>query len=837
MKPKPQRLAALRSRARSTGVACAVLAAVVPAVTLGFGVTPASAAPLPGGLGPCVPGDCPDPFPGINNGPIAGRDNGINIFVGNDFLVRGRAAEAEGRVVVLDDFDQNKDADASALYNLGVAGVGSRVPPPNGADSLTTGGDVTIADGQRLDTTGGLPDEQGIVRYAGDQTGTLIGTPVQDPNAIAQYAGLRDELTAASQCYARPDGSLRTPTGTAVNEGFQTRFTGDGTSALQVFNVDFDMTNATGGQQAVLFENIPDNATILVNVIGADRTINTSSGGIDDSTDPLNAYRERLMWNFPDATTVDLTGSGQFQGSFLMGEQSSMTTVSLPGVNGRFFTTGSVTHTSPEGGGGGQEFHSYPFNGDLPDCGGPQPVTGQVSVLKKDSDTGDPLAGADFELWRETNGVDGLQTTGTDPDTRVSDCTTPADGICSETTALGTYYWRETAAPDGYDLPDPNVFGPLVLTEDNAEAGVRVEASNTPSDVPPVTGEVSVLKKDSETGDPLAGADFELWRETNGVDGLQTTGINPDTQVTDCTTPASGICSETTDTGTYYWRETAAPDGYDLPDPNVFGPLVLTEDNAQDGVQVEAANTQTVIPRTNGLVSVLKKDADTGAPLAGADFELWKESNGVNGLQTTGINPDTKVTDCTTPTSGICEQLTLLGTYYWRETAAPDGYDLPDPNVFGPLVLTEDNAEDGVRVEAANTKTPVPPVKGSITLDKTDSKNGEPLPGAVFELWRETNDVPGLQTTGANPDTLADAGCSTDSAGVCTFDDLPLGEYYLREIAVPEGYVLPANPVSGPFEVTEANSSQGVHVELSNKRGEPCKGKSCKDRSHQGARA
>lgn len=307
MKPKPQRLAALRSRARSTGVACAVLAAVVPPVTLGFGVTPASAAPLPG--------DCPDPFPDINNGDIAGRDDGINIFVGNDFLVCGRAAEAEGRVVVLDDFDQNKHADASALYNLGVAGGGSRVPPSNGSDSLTAGGNVTIADGQRLDTTGGLPDEQGIVRYAGHQTGTLIRTPVHDPNAIAPYAGLRDELTAASQCYARPDGSLRTPTGTAVNEGFQTRFTGDGTSALQVFNVD--MTNTTGGQQAVVFESIPDNATILVNVIGANRTINTSSGGINDSTDPLNAYRERLLWNFPSGRrpASESTGPTRWHGS------------------------------------------------------------------------------------------------------------------------------------------------------------------------------------------------------------------------------------------------------------------------------------------------------------------------------------------------------------------------------------------------------------------------------------------------------------------------------------------------------------------------------------------
>ncbi|MGW1142081.1 choice-of-anchor A family protein [Streptomyces zhihengii] len=722
-----KRLSALRKRALSSGAACAVLATVVPVLTIGPGAAPAQAAPLPGGLGPCVPGSCPDPFPGIGNGPFAGRDDGINIFVGDDFLVRGRAAEAEGRVVVLDAFDQNKDTAAGGNYNLGIAGVGSRVPPSVDTPFLTTGGDVTVAPGQTLDTTGGLDGERGIVRYAGTLSGTITGEPQPDPDAVDPYAGLRDELTAASQCYARVDGQRRTPTGTAVNQGSRTLFTGDGTSALQVFNVDFDMVAAGGGQQGVVFAGIPADATVLVNVFGTDRVLNTYSGGIDDATDPLNAYRERLLWNYPDATTVELTGTGQFQGSFLMGEQSSLTTVSLPGINGRFFTTGSLTHTSPAGGGGGQEFHAYPFDGDLPDCDTPPPTTGQVRVLKTDAESGGPLAGAEFELWRETNDVTGLQTGGTDPDTLVTTCTTPATGVCSATTTTGTYYWRETEAPDGYRLPDPNVFGPVELNSDNADSGVQVEAVNTQSPLPPTTGQVRVLKTDAESGGPLAGAEFELWRETNDVTGLQTGGTDPDTLVTTCTTPATGVCSATTTTG----------------------------------------------------------------------------------------------------------------TYYWRETEAPDGYRLPDPNVFGPLVLTAQNAGTGVQVEVENTRTPEPPATGSLTVVKSDAKNGALLAGAVFELWRETNGVDGLQRTGTDPDTRADAGCSTDEAGRCVFDDLPLGEYYLVETAVPEGYVLPGNPVTGPYEVTEENSGRGVTVELDNERGEPCKGKNCKggtDRSRDASR-
>lgn len=109
------------------------------------------AAPLPGGLGPCVPGKCPPgPYPPVTNGGIKYRDNAINVFAGGDFLVRGSAAEAEGRVVVLGDFDQDKADGASSIYNVGEAGVDSRVTPPVGSDWLTTGGGVTVGAGERL---------------------------------------------------------------------------------------------------------------------------------------------------------------------------------------------------------------------------------------------------------------------------------------------------------------------------------------------------------------------------------------------------------------------------------------------------------------------------------------------------------------------------------------------------------------------------------------------------------------------------------------------------------------------------------------------------------------
>lgn len=676
------------------------------------GVTPAAPAaakPLPGGLGPCVPGNCPSGgYPPINNGSIQYRDNAINIYVGGDFLVRERAAEAEGRVVVLGDFDQDKADGVSGIYNVGEAGVGSRVTPPVGSDWLTTGGDVTVATGERLLA------EEGVVRHAGDATGTIVGTKKKDPDAAKPYIPLRNQLTEASQCYAHPTGggSTRPTTGTVTHAGGETLFSGDNTSKLQVFNVDFDLMGGSGGQEGIRFEGIPDDATVLVNILGTNRTINTYAGTIDDSSQ-LNQLRSRLLWNFPDATSVEIKGTGQFQGSVLIGDQGSMATVSVPGMNGRFFTTGSLTHTSAATGGGGQEFHNYPFEGDLPDCA-TAPTEGQVKVVKTDEDGGKPLAGAEFELWQETNGTDGLQTGGADPDTKVgSPCVTEAPGECVKTVPLGTYYWRETKAPSGYDLPSPNVFGPVELTAANADKGVKVTATNKKKPVV-VKGDVGVVKKDKDTGALLRGAVFQLWRETNGVDGLQQGGADPDTE--------------------------------------------------------------------------------TGPP-------------------------------CTTPANGTCRTNVPVGTYYWVETQEPPGYQKPRPAVFGPLVLTEENASKGVTVEARNVVQKHPGVTGALTVLKHDKKTDRPLAGAVFQLWRETNSRPGLQTAGANRDTLIDGGCATDGRGRCDYKNLELGSYYLKETAVPDGYVLPKNTVSGPHRVIAGSAAKPVTVKLTNQRGGGKKGK------------
>ncbi|MFF5719073.1 choice-of-anchor A family protein [Streptomyces buecherae] len=353
-----------RKRIRPLGAGATVLTGAALATALGLGSTSASAAPLPGGLGPCAGPSCPGSAQDPNNGPVAGYDENINVFVGGDFRVGGSAAEAEGKIVTLGDFSMRKTS-GSSVYNVGVVGVGSRVPPPNGSDFLTVGGDLTVAEGQRL-----LAEEgsvSGKVTYAGQRSGRTEPDAVHVPDAAAPYSGLRGALTTSSGCYAHVDGAARPATGTAVNQGHQTLFRGDGSSRLQVFNVDFDLVSANGGDQGMAFEGIPDGATVLVNMVGDSRTISSYVG---HDVGP-EGFRERLLWNFPDASSITIKGSAQFQGAVLVGSPGSTTKVSVPGMNGRFYTAGSLEHTASSG----AEFHGYPFTGDLPSCGTPPTPT------------------------------------------------------------------------------------------------------------------------------------------------------------------------------------------------------------------------------------------------------------------------------------------------------------------------------------------------------------------------------------------------------------------------------------------------------------------------------
>lgn len=108
-------------------------------------------------------------------------------------------------------------------------------------------------------------------------------------------------------------------------------FTGDGTSAMQVFNIDATQLSSNGYRGVDFnFTNIPGNASVVVNVSGGNVDFHTGwrfwwngleiGDGYSKAATAAqkNAYptaAQKIMWNFKDATQVTIRGGVATEGA------------------------------------------------------------------------------------------------------------------------------------------------------------------------------------------------------------------------------------------------------------------------------------------------------------------------------------------------------------------------------------------------------------------------------------------------------------------------------------------------------------------------------------------
>jgi uncharacterized surface anchored protein len=408
-------------------------------------------------------------------------------------------------------------------------------------------------------------------------------------------------------------------------------------------------------------------------------------------------------------------------------------------------------------------------------------IPSELSVLKLDADTDEPLAGATFALYKDDGDNDKEAPGG---DTLIDDCTTGADGTCTiGDLDWGTYYWYEVSAPTGYELPADRYSGLIVINRDNA--GSEFEAAEFED--PQIRSALKIVKKDATTGDKLAGASFVV-RLDDG-DGVFETGddaiVDPPGEVT---TDGSGkVIVDGLAFGTYWVEETAAPTGYELPSPSYQGPYTFDADNAGETIKVVFEDPQI---RTD--LSVQKLDQTSEDPLGGATFELYLDDGDGE-----PDGDDTLIDECTTEDQGVCTVTGLaFGDYYWKETVAPPGYDLPaDPYS---AIITINAANAGTEIAPISFFDPRRP--GELTVLKVDDTDDEPLAGAEFDLVLDDGDG----TYEPDQDTVVGA-CVTNASGTCSIGDLDFGTYFWVETAAPTGYELPDNPVSGPIVINAGN--------------------------------
>ncbi|MBO6266768.1 MAG: Cys-Gln thioester bond-forming surface protein, partial [Synergistaceae bacterium] len=362
---------------------------------------------------------------------------------------------------------------------------------------------------------------------------------------------------------------------------------------------------------------------------------------------------------------------------------------------------------------------------------------GSVLIVKKDALTGKPLPGVEFTVTDSSGAVlgnaNGKYTTDASGSVLI-------DGLDPGVTVVA----KESRAISGYILDDTPQTAQV-----KAGATVTLEFRNQPK------GGLIVEKYDSVTKEPLSGATFritdangELLPDNEGLtssNGLYTT--NAEGQIVlSKVSPATLVVSEVT-----------APDGYRL-------------DPKPQTVVVNAGDTQTLRFYDDPLctLTILKRDADTKAPLKGAEFTV-KYTDGTyagsnNGRYVTGA-------DGTVTVTGLKPESTVIVS----EDKAPTGY-LKDDSPKTVVVHTGAANMLAFEDEAATTL---------IIRKFIEGTANEPLSGVAFKV-----------IDGAGAAVGSDDGVYyTDHAGEIVLTGLEPGTTVkVREIKTVDGFVLDGTP-------------------------------------------
>ncbi|MCU5406196.1 SpaA isopeptide-forming pilin-related protein, partial [Bacillus cereus] len=434
--------------------------------------------------------------------------------------------------------------------------------------------------------------------------------------------------------------------------------------------------------------------------------INTSQ-----AYDPNSSFTElasKVIWVFPNATKITTKGYGVVGSVFA---PNAVVETKGGSINGQAYVGGLHQRD-------GFEVHNFKFN--WPKWNKPAAEKGHLQIKKVDeNDENIVLKDAKFDVIDKDNNV-------------VATVTTNEKGIAEvKDLPLGDYFVKEINAPEGYIKVDT----PVKVTIDNTNV-IELVMKNTRK---VENGQFKLLKKDSESGQLLPGAKFDV---------IDKDGKVVETIVTD---DKGEALSKQLPVGSYTLKEVEAPKGYELSSSSVS-----VDVEANKVVTVDVVNKK-ISEKVTGQFEIVKVDAeDKTKVLSDAEFEVYKDGK--------------KVAELKTDESGkVMSPKLPLGEYTVKETKAPAGYKLSNKE----WKVTIQNEKEVVKVEAENEK-----ILGSLQIIKMDDKDQtKRLAGAKFTL----KDAKG---------NVVKEGITTDKSGTVKVDGLVPGEYTLEETKAPEGYEL-----------------------------------------------
>ena len=372
---------------------------------------------------------------------------------------------------------------------------------------------------------------------------------------------------------------------------------------------------------------------------------------------------------------------------------------------------------------------------------------------------------------------------------------------CSIPLPYGTYIVRETTTPHNYK---PVEDFEITIRENNPD---KPQVWKVLLDKE-FSAKLKIIKKDDETKKPVlvAGTEFKIYDLDHKKYVEQVTTYPTVTVHKSFFTDSQGylILPKNLEIGHYRIEEVTAPDGYvvnkNYVEITVDSDTAYEVDGVSGDVIIEVSYEDQ--PVKGNLIVYKKGEMLSGFEndfiykeqyLSGAEFEVRAAEDictpdhqkDADGNRIVLYAKDTLVTTITTGESGKAVAKDLpLGRYYVVETKAPEGFVL-NPEPVKVALTYQDQDTPIVEAEAivGNDRQKV-----SISVEKQDAENGRVLSGAVFGIYNKKD----IQANGkvlVKADTLLQEMTSDENGmATCTLD-LPFGEYYVKELKVPEGFV------------------------------------------------
>ena len=357
-----------------------------------------------------------------------------------------------------------------------------------------------------------------------------------------------------------------------------------------------------------------------------------------------------------------------------------------------------------------------------------------LEILKKNIANGEPIEGVTYRIEQ----IDGSFST--------SATTDGAGRIFLDSIPVGSYR-----------ITEKNVPSHVILSEIPQEVYLEAGCTRTVTFFNAVKPSLTILKRNSITGDYLANAKFHIYY---GSDNTTTGEIN-DLGV--FTTASDGkITLNDVNRGWYKLVEESAPKGFGIQGSGV----------TEFYLEANTSKTVTVDNVPHSALVVYKYDAKTGKGLEGCRFELRYLGGGTSGTGGTVIG-----TYLTGPNGAFTVTNLKRGTYICQEIES-DGDHIIDREPQTVWISGED--QDVVTLRFGNAPL------GSLLITKlSDDSKHKPLSGVEFLLTDSSGHYLGNDN----------GRFTTNAAGEILVDGLEPGMTVIaREVRAKTGYLLDDSP-------------------------------------------